>query len=45
VHPLGEISRRFVDASGELHQRLAALSDRVTLTVAGLPHLLKGPSA
>lgn len=43
VHPLGEISRRFVDASGELHQRLAALCDRVTLTIAGLPHLLKGP--
>jgi len=43
VHPLGEISRRFVDASGELHQHLATLCDRVTLTVAGLPHLLKGP--
>ena len=42
VVPLGELSRRFVDASGELHQRLATLCDRVTLTVAGLPHTLKG---
>lgn len=42
VVPLGELSRRFVDASGELHQALAALCDRVTLTVAGLPHVLKG---
>jgi adenosylcobinamide kinase/adenosylcobinamide-phosphate guanylyltransferase len=42
VVPLGEISRRFVDASGELHQRLATLCDRVTLVVAGLPHTLKG---
>jgi adenosylcobinamide kinase/adenosylcobinamide-phosphate guanylyltransferase len=42
VVPLGELSRRFVDASGELHQRLAALCDRVTLAVAGLPYTLKG---
>ena len=44
VVPLGELSRRFVDASGELHQRLATLCDRVTLTVAGLSHTLKGTS-
>lgn len=42
VVPLGELSRRYIDASGELHQALAAMCDRVTLTVAGLPHLLKG---
>jgi adenosylcobinamide kinase/adenosylcobinamide-phosphate guanylyltransferase len=42
VVPLGELSRRFVDVSGELHQRLATLCDRVTLVVAGLPHTLKG---
>jgi adenosylcobinamide kinase/adenosylcobinamide-phosphate guanylyltransferase len=41
VVPVGELSRRFVDASGELHQRLATICDRVTLTVAGLPVLLK----
>ncbi len=44
VVPLGELSRRFVDASGELHQALATMCDRVTLTVAGLPQLLKGAS-
>jgi adenosylcobinamide kinase/adenosylcobinamide-phosphate guanylyltransferase len=44
VVPLGELSRRFVDASGELHQDLATMCDRVTLTVAGLPQLLKGAS-
>ena len=42
VVPLGELSRRFLDASGELHQTLATLCDRVTLTVAGLPLELKG---
>jgi adenosylcobinamide kinase/adenosylcobinamide-phosphate guanylyltransferase len=42
VVPLGTLPRRFVDESGELHQRLAALCDRVTLIVAGIPHLLKG---
>lgn len=42
VVPLGELSRRFLDASGELHQTLATLCDRVTLTVAGLPFELKG---
>jgi adenosylcobinamide kinase/adenosylcobinamide-phosphate guanylyltransferase len=41
VVPLGQLSRCFVDASGELHQRLAAICDRVTLAVAGLPHTLK----
>jgi adenosylcobinamide kinase / adenosylcobinamide-phosphate guanylyltransferase len=45
VVPLGDLSRRFVDLSGELHQRLAAICDRVTLTVAGLPHILKGANS
>lgn len=44
VIPLGEISRRFCDESGSLHQALAARCDRVVLTVAGLPQVLKGPS-
>ena len=42
VVPVGELSRRFLDANGELHQTLATLCDRVTLTVAGLPLELKG---
>jgi adenosylcobinamide kinase/adenosylcobinamide-phosphate guanylyltransferase len=42
IVPLGELSRRFVDESGELHQALAVCCDRVILTVAGLPHVLKG---
>ena len=41
VVPMGELSRRFVDEAGFLHQRLAALCNRVTLTVAGLPLVLK----
>lgn len=43
IVPLGELTRRFVDEAGTLHQRLAAQCDRVIFTVAGLPHLLKGP--
>lgn len=42
VMPTGELTRRFLDLSGELHQSLAAACDRVTLVVAGLPQLLKG---
>ncbi|MFH7319553.1 bifunctional adenosylcobinamide kinase/adenosylcobinamide-phosphate guanylyltransferase [Desulfurivibrio sp. D14AmB] len=42
VVPLGEISRRFCDESGRLHQQLARVCDRVVLTVAGLPQVLKG---
>ena len=41
VVPLGELSRRFVDEAGRLHQRLAALCERVTLVVAGLELPLK----
>jgi adenosylcobinamide kinase/adenosylcobinamide-phosphate guanylyltransferase len=42
VMPPGELTRRFLDVSGELHQSLAAACDRVTLVVAGLPQPLKG---
>lgn len=42
VIPMGELSRRFVDEAGVLHQRLAEHCDEVILTVAGLPHYLKG---
>lgn len=42
IVPMGEMSRRFQDESGRLHQNIAAICDRVVLTVAGLPHTLKG---
>jgi adenosylcobinamide kinase/adenosylcobinamide-phosphate guanylyltransferase len=42
VVPLGELSRRFCDESGWLHQEIAQACDRVIFTVAGLPHVLKG---
>ncbi len=42
VVPMGELSRRFCDEAGFLHQNLAQICDQVILTVAGLPHFLKG---
>ena len=41
IIPLGDITRRFVDEAGKLHQEIAAIADQVTLSVAGLPHVLK----
>lgn len=42
IVPLGELTRRFCDEAGWLHQDLAARCDNVLLTVAGLPLTLKG---
>ncbi len=42
VVPMGELSRRFVDEAGWLHQEVARRCDRVVLTIAGLPQILKG---
>ena len=42
IVPMGELTRRFCDEAGSLHQQLAVLMDNVILTVAGLPHALKG---
>jgi adenosylcobinamide kinase/adenosylcobinamide-phosphate guanylyltransferase len=42
VVPMGELSRRYCDRVGLLHQDIARQCDRVILTVAGLPHYLKG---
>lgn len=42
IVPMGELSRRYCDEIGLLHQRLAQQCDTVILIVAGLPHILKG---
>jgi len=42
IVPLGELTRRFCDESGRLHQAVAAVCDRVTFVTAGLPMTLKG---
>lgn len=42
IVPLGELSRRFVDEAGRLHQDIAARCERVVFTLAGLPQVLKG---
>jgi adenosylcobinamide kinase/adenosylcobinamide-phosphate guanylyltransferase len=44
VIPMGELSRRYCDEAGKLHQLIARQCEQVILTVAGLPHYLKGSS-
>ncbi len=44
VVPMGELTRRYVDLAGWLHQAVAERCQRVVLTVAGLPLILKGPA-
>lgn len=41
ITPMGELSRRFGDEAGWLHQRLAKICDQVYLTVAGIATQLK----
>ena len=42
IVPLGELSRRYCDETGRLHQQLGKICERVILTVAGLPLVVKG---
>jgi adenosylcobinamide kinase/adenosylcobinamide-phosphate guanylyltransferase len=42
VVPLGELTRRYCDEAGRLHQAMAQTCERVILTVAGLPLNVKG---
>ena len=42
VVPMGELTRRFVDEAGRLHQAMAARCERVLFVTAGLPLPLKG---
>jgi len=42
IVPLGELSRRFCDEAGRLHQDLARVCERVIFVAAGLPLVLKG---
>ena len=44
VIPVNALARRYGDLAGGLHQSIAAEAERVILTVAGLPLVLKGPA-
>lgn len=42
VMPMGELSRRFVDEAGRMHQHLAERVGNVIFVTAGLPLAMKG---
>lgn len=42
IVPLGELTRRYCDEAGLLHQKVATHCDRVIMSIAGLPLTLKG---
>jgi len=41
IIPDNALARRYCDEAGQLHQSLARFCQRVTLTVAGLPLIIK----
>ena len=44
IVPMGELSRRFVDESGWLHQALAQQCSHVSVVVASIENVLKKPN-
>jgi adenosylcobinamide kinase / adenosylcobinamide-phosphate guanylyltransferase len=42
ITPVNDLARRFADAAGVLHQRLASVCERVVLMIAGLAMSAKG---
>lgn len=44
IVPVNELARRFADATGSLHQRLAEVCERVVWMMAGLPLTVKPQS-
>jgi adenosylcobinamide kinase/adenosylcobinamide-phosphate guanylyltransferase len=44
IVPENALARAFRDAAGDLHQGVARIASRVTLTVAGCPLAAKGPA-
>ena len=42
IIPVNELSRQYIEKTGLLNQEIAAISNEVILTVAGLPHWMKG---
>lgn len=42
VVPMGEITRKFVDESGRLHQHIGQIAHKVIFCVAGFQMILKG---
>jgi adenosylcobinamide kinase/adenosylcobinamide-phosphate guanylyltransferase len=42
IIPMGELTRRFVDEIGFLHQEIASVASKVTLMMAGIPMRVKG---
>lgn len=43
IVPMGELTRRYVDEAGRMHQYLATQMQRVIFMIAGLPQILKAP--
>jgi len=41
VVPIGNISRKFIDESGRLHQQIGQIAQKVVFCVAGFPIILK----